>query len=120
MGRKNGGYVRVEVWSCSVIVEGEIGFGEADEGVAVEGAEDLSAGVMGDDESGGGFGFKVVVRPDFSGDLDAEFEVGDGVEKANIDIRHVFRNFRLAVFGGVGRGSRYPVVGSRNDRDLHG
>jgi hypothetical protein len=88
ISRKNGSHVRVEV--RSVIVKADVGLGEADHGVAVEGAEDLAAGVMRDDVGDVGFGVEVGVGPDVPGDLHAKFEFGDGVERADGDGGHEF------------------------------
>jgi hypothetical protein len=70
----------------NVVVEADDGFGEADEGVAIEGAEDLAAGVMRDDEGDVGFGVEVGVAPDLAGDLDAAVEFVEGVEVADDDV----------------------------------
>lgn len=70
----------------NVVVEADDGFGEADEGVAIEGAEDLAAGVMCDDEGDVGFGVEVGVAPDLAGDLDAAVEFVEGVEVADGDV----------------------------------
>jgi hypothetical protein len=86
MGGENAGHVGVKIGD--VVAEADDGFGEADEGGAVEGAEDLAAGVMGDDEGDVGFGVEVGVAPDFAGDLDTAVEFVEGVEVADGDVGH--------------------------------
>jgi hypothetical protein len=78
VGRKDGGHVGVEIGG--VIVEADEGFGKADHLIAVEGAEDLAAGVVGNDVSDVRLGVKFGVGPNFAGDLDAAVELGEGVE----------------------------------------
>ena len=78
----------------SVIVEADEGFGETDHGVALECAEDLAAGVIGDDVGDVGFGVEFGVGPYFASDLDAAMEFVERVERTDGDLgRH--RNFRL-------------------------
>ena len=84
MGGENAGHVGVEIGS--VAVEADEGFGEADESVSIEGAEDLAAGVVGDDEGDVGFGVEIGIAPDFLGDLDAAVEFVKGVEVADGDV----------------------------------
>jgi len=83
---QDSGHVGVEV-RCAV-VEADVGFGETDHGVVFKGAEDLAAGVVGDDVGHVGFGVEFGVGPDFAGDLDAAVEVVEGVEEADGDFRH--------------------------------
>jgi len=83
MGRENASHVGVEI--RSVIVDANEGFGEADESVTIEGAEDLTAGLIGDDKGGGGLGFELGVAPNFAGELDATVEFVEGVEGADGD-----------------------------------
>ena len=54
--------------------------------VAIEGAEDLAAGVIGDDESDVGFGVEFGFAPDLAGDLDAAVEFVERVEMADGDV----------------------------------
>jgi hypothetical protein len=84
MGGENAGHVGVEVGS--VVPETDEGFGEADKSVSIEGAEDLAAGVMGDDEGDVGFGVEIGIAPDLPGDLDAAVEFVKGVEVADGDV----------------------------------
>jgi hypothetical protein len=84
MGREDPGHVGVEVGSG--VVEADDCFGEADESVAIESAEDLAAGVMRDDEGDAGFGIEVGVTPNLAGDLDAAVEFVEGVEVADDDV----------------------------------
>lgn len=72
MRRENAGHVRVEIGS--VIVKADDSFGKADEGVAIEGAKDLAARVIGDDKGDVGFGLEFTVGPDFASDLNAAME----------------------------------------------
>lgn len=81
MGWKNGGHVGMEIRRG--IAEADVGFGETDHGVAVEGAEDLAAGVVGDDVGDVGFSVEVGIGPDFAGDLHATVEVGEFVKGAD-------------------------------------
>ena len=67
VGRKHGGHVRVEIGN--VAVQTDEGFGETDQKrVAIECAENLAAGVIGDDESDVGLGVESAVGPDLTGD----------------------------------------------------
>jgi len=52
---EDAGHVGVEI--RNFFANADEGHGEADHDGAVEGAEDLAAGLVGDDESGVGFGF---------------------------------------------------------------
>ena len=81
---KNGGHVGVEV--RGFVVQTDEGFGEADHVRAIESAEDLAAGVVGDDVGDVGFGVEFGVGPNFAGDLDAAVEVVEGVEVADGDV----------------------------------
>lgn len=85
MREENGGHMGMEIRGA--VVEADVGFGEADHGVTVEGAEDLAAGVIGDDKGGIGFGFEFGIAPDVAGDLNAALEFVDGVERTDGDIR---------------------------------
>jgi len=84
MGGENAGHVGVEIGS--VVVEADESFGEADESVSIEGAEDLAAGVMSDDEGDVGFGVEIGIAPDLPGDLDAAAEFVESVEVADGDV----------------------------------
>jgi hypothetical protein len=59
--------------------------GEADHGGAIEGAEDLTAGLVGYYEGGVGLGFEVGFTPDGFLDFDAAVEVGEGGALADLD-----------------------------------
>ena len=87
MGREDRGHVGVEV--RSVIVKADECFGEADHLAAIEGAEDLAAGMVGNDVSDVRFGIEFGVSPNLAGDLDAAVEVVEGVERTNDDVGHV-------------------------------
>jgi hypothetical protein len=71
-----------------VVVDANEGFGEADHFVALEGAEDLAAGVIGYDVSDVGLGVEFGVGPDGAGDLDAPVEVVERVDGTDSDVRH--------------------------------
>ena len=73
----------------SVIVKADECFGEADHLAAIEGAEDLAAGMVGNDVSDVRFGIEFGVSPNLAGDLDAAVEVVEGVERTNDDVGHV-------------------------------
>ena len=73
---EDAGHVGVEV--RNFFANADEGHGEADHDGAVEGAEDLAAGLVGDDEGGVGFGFEVGFTPDLFLDFDAAVEVGEG------------------------------------------
>jgi hypothetical protein len=72
MGRENTGHVGVEIGSA--IVKADDGLGETDEGVAIEGAEDLPAAVIGNDKGDVGLGLEFAVGPNLACDLDAAVE----------------------------------------------
>jgi hypothetical protein len=78
------GHVGVEVGRGTV--KADEGHGEADHGVAIECAEDLAAGLMGDDEGDVGFGFEFGFAPDFALDFDAAMEVGECGAFADLDV----------------------------------
>jgi hypothetical protein len=84
MSGENAGHVGMEIGSA--VVEADDGFGEANHRVAIECAEDLAAGVVGDDEGDVGFGVEVGVTPDLAGDLDAMVEFVESVEVADGDV----------------------------------
>jgi hypothetical protein len=85
VGGKDAGHVRVEIGSGAM--EADVGLGEADHEVAVEGAEDLAAGMVGDDVSDVGLDVEFGIGPDFAGDLDAAVEFGKRVKWADSDVR---------------------------------
>ena len=86
MGRQNRGHVGMEIGS--VIVNTHESFGKADHGVGVEGAENLAAGMDGDDVSDVGLGVKLGVGPDFAGNGHAAVEFVESVEWADGDVGH--------------------------------
>ena len=96
MGGENGGHVGVEIGSL-VVVTADVGLGETDENVAIKGAEDLAAGLIGDDKGGEGLGFKVAFAPDLAGNLDAAVEFVEGMKGPEEDV------------GVHGRSSRYTL-----------
>jgi hypothetical protein len=69
----------------SFVAEANEGHGEADHGGAVEGAEYLATGLIGDDEGGVGFGFEVGLVPDLFLDFYAAVEVGEVGTFADLD-----------------------------------
>jgi len=84
IGRQNGGHVGMEIGS--VIVKADEGFGEADHEVAIEGAEDLTTGVVGDDVSDVRFGVEFGIGPNLAGDLNATVEFVERVERTDGDV----------------------------------
>src|SRR5271165_1914614 len=96
MGGEDAGHVGVEVWNEAV--EADVCFGEADELFAIECAEDLAAGVMGDDEGGGRLDVEFGFGPDFAGDFDAAVEFVECVEMADGDIGHGSYEFSVIGF----------------------
>jgi hypothetical protein len=84
-----------------VVVTADVGLGETDEGVAIKGAEDLAAGLKGDDKGGERLGFKIAFAPDFTGNLDAAVEFVEGRERADDDVRihGETSSYKLSVFG---------------------
>ena len=57
-----------------------------DHEVAIEGAEDLAAGVVGDDVRDVGLDVELRVRPDFAGDLNTALEFGNGMKRADDNV----------------------------------
>ena len=84
MRSQDSGHVGVKVGS--VIVKTDERFGETDQGVAVESAEDLAASVMGDNKGDVGFGVEFVVAPDFAGDGDAAVEFVESAKGTDGDV----------------------------------
>ena len=84
MRGQNTGHMGVEVGRGTV--QADEGHGKADHGVAVEGAENLATGLMGDDKGDVGLGFKIGFAPDFTLDFDAAVEVGEGGAFADLDV----------------------------------
>jgi hypothetical protein len=80
---EDAGHVGVEVGSF--VAEANEGHGEADHGGAVEGAEDLAAGLVGYYEGGVGLGFEVGFVPDLFLDFYAAVEVGEVGTFADLD-----------------------------------
>lgn len=96
MGGENGGHVGVKVGR--VVMKADEGFGEADHGVAIEGAKDLSTRVVGDDVSDVRLSVEFGVGPHFAGDLDATVKVGKGVKRADGDVGHRSQQFAVISF----------------------
>ena len=84
MRRQDGSHMRVKIGSK--IVQTDEGFGEADHGVAIEGAENLAAGLISDNEGDVGFGVEFAVGPDLAGDGNAAMEFVESVERADGDV----------------------------------
>jgi len=84
VGGDDGGHVRVEIGSEAVKADER--HGEADHGVAVESAEDLTAGLVGDDEGDVGLGLEIGFAPDFALDFDAAVKVREGGAFADLDV----------------------------------
>ena len=84
MRRKNAGHVRVKVGLLAV--ETNVRFRETDHEVAIEGAEYLAPGVIGDHEGDIRLSIEVAVAPDFAGDLDTAAKFVEGVEWADDNI----------------------------------
>lgn len=79
--RQNARHVRVKIGRLTV--EADVGLGETDHRSAIEGAENLTAGVVSDDVGSERFGVEVIVAPDFAGNLDAAVKFVEGVEGAD-------------------------------------
>jgi len=86
MGGENGKHVRVEVGGA--LVETDEGLGEADEAIAIEGAQHLATGVVRDDECNVGLGFELGIAPHPASDFDAAAEVVNRVERTDGDAGH--------------------------------
>jgi len=80
---EDAGHVGVEIGGA--VADADEGHGEADHFVVIESAEDLAAGLVGDDEGDVGFGFEVGFGPDGALESDAAVEVWEGGEFANLD-----------------------------------
>src|SRR6266849_3854029 len=81
--------MRVEIGSG--IAQANKGESEANHFGAVKGADDLTAGLRGDDEGDVGFDFEVGFAPDGALESDAGVEVGEGVAKADLELGgHLF------------------------------
>ena len=85
VGSEDSGHVRVEVGREAM--EADDGHGEADHEFAIEGSDDLAAGLVGDDEHGVGRGFEIGFAPDEALDFYAAVEVREGGEFADLDWR---------------------------------
>jgi hypothetical protein len=81
VGGKNAGHVRVEIGSLAV--ETDVGLGETHHGVAIEGAENLATGHVGDHVSSKRLGVEVVLTPNLAGNLNAAVEFVEGVKGAD-------------------------------------
>jgi hypothetical protein len=81
---EDAGHVGVEVGEF--IADANDGHGEADHDVAIEGAEDLAASLIGDDEGDVGFGFEVGLAPDGALEFDAAVEVWERGAFADLDL----------------------------------
>ena len=91
---ENRGHVGVEIRGTAV--NADEGFGEADEGVAIESTENLAAGVVGDDEGDVGFGFQFGIAPNFAGDLHAAAKFVEGVQRADGDVGGHGNQYKLS------------------------
>ena len=83
MRSKNAGHVRMKVWRP--VVKTDVGFRKADHEVAIEGAEHLATGVVGNHEGYVGLGVEVAVAPDFASDLHTTTEFVERVKWADED-----------------------------------
>ena len=84
VGGKNAGHVRVEIGRLAV--ETDVGLGETDDSVAIEGAENLATGDVGDDVGSKRLGVEVVLAPNLAGNLNTAVEFVKGVEGADEDV----------------------------------
>jgi hypothetical protein len=86
VGSENGGLMRVEI--RSVIVQANVGFGVTDHGVTIEGAGNLTSGVVGDDKSDGRLSVQIRIAPGFLGDCNATLEVFERVKETDGYVGH--------------------------------
>ena len=86
MGGQNGKHVGMEIGGA--LMQPDESFREADQSIAIEGAENLAAGVVGDDEGNVGLGFEFGIGPYLASDFDAAAEVVNGVERTDGDAEH--------------------------------
>jgi hypothetical protein len=84
MGGENAGHVGMEVRRGAM--ETDVGLGKADHEVAIESAQDLASGVIGDDEGDIGLGIDFGIAPDFTSDVDAALKVGKCVKRTDNDV----------------------------------
>jgi len=82
---KNTGHVGVQIGRF--VADAGNGHGEADHGVSVEGAEDLTSCLVGDDEGDVGLGFEVGFAPNGFLELDAAVEFVKCAAFSNLDLR---------------------------------
>ena len=108
---EHGGHVRVEIRSEAV--EADNSFGEADELVSIEGAENLAAGVVGDDEGDVGLDVEFGLAPDFAGDIDAALEFVESVERTDGNVGH--KSYKFSVISSEFRRKR-PGTGELGDK----
>ena len=96
VGRENAGHVGVQV--ASVTADGGHGESEADHGVAIERADDVTTGLIGDDKGDVGLDLKIGFTPDgfLNGDAAVEVVAGHAGPAYGIPHEATIEAIRLA------------------------
>ena len=76
--------MRVEVGS--IAAKADVSFREADHEIAVEGAQNLAAEMVSDDEGGVKLAVHLKIKKKFAGDMNEAVEFVEGVERADEDV----------------------------------